>query len=78
MISHDFPSFSRDFPDLKMEFVKPPEPFAFEEPSAPQRWACCEKQFEMYFVAAELAGKLKEVQTAGLLNAAGADAQDIH
>ena len=61
-----------------MEFVKPPESFSFEEPSAPQGWACCEKQFEMYFVAAELAGKSKEVQTVRLLNAAGADAQEIH
>ena len=32
----------------------------------------------MYFVATELAGKSKEVQTARLLNAAGADAQEIH
>ena len=32
----------------------------------------------MYFVVAELAGKSKEVQTVRLLNAAGADAQEIH
>ena len=32
----------------------------------------------MYFVVADLAGKSKEVQTVRLLNAAGADAQEIH
>ena len=61
-----------------MEFVKPPEVFSFEEPNAPQRWARWEKQFKTYFVAAELSAKPKEVQVARLLNAAGAEAQEIH
>ena len=57
----------------KMEFVKPPEPFRFEEPNAPQRWARWQKQFETYFVGAELSGKSQQVQVARLLNAAGGD-----
>ena len=61
-----------------MEFVKPPDTFNFEEPNAPQRWARWEKQFETYFVAAELAGKSQEVQVARLLNAAGPEAQEVH
>ena len=61
-----------------MEFVKPPEAFAFEEPNAPQRWARWLKQFETYFVAAELSTKSQEVQVARLLNAAGPEAQEIH
>ena len=61
-----------------MEFVKPPDVFNFEEPNAPQRWARWEKQFETYFVAAELAGKSQEVQVARLLNAAGPEAQEVH
>lgn len=61
-----------------MEFVKPPEPFRFEEPNAPQRWARWQKQFETYFVAAELSGKSRQVQVARLLNAAGPEAQEIH
>ena len=61
-----------------MEFVKPPEAFAFEEPNAPQRWARWVKQFETYFIAAELSAKSQEVQVARLLNAAGAEAQEIH
>ena len=61
-----------------MEFVKPPEPFVFEGPSAPQRWERWKKQFHTYFVAAELGGKSKEVQVARLLNAAGAEAQEVH
>ena len=61
-----------------MEFVKPPDAFSFEEPNAPQRWARWEKQFKMYFVAAELSTKAKEVQVVRLLNAAGAEAQEIH
>ena len=61
-----------------MEFVKPPEQFSFEEPNAPQRWVRWEKQFNTYFTAAELATKSKEVQVARLLNAAGAEAQEIH
>ena len=61
-----------------MEFVKPPEAFSFEEPNAPQRWARWEKQFNTYFTAAELSEKSEEVQVARLLNAAGAEAQEIH
>ena len=61
-----------------MEYIKPPESFAFEEPNAPQRWARWQKQFQTYFTAAELSGKSKEVQVARLLNAAGAEAQEIH
>ena len=61
-----------------MEFVKPPEPFALEEPNAQQRWTRWIKQFETYFVAAELSGKTAEVQVARLLNAAGPEAQEIH
>ena len=61
-----------------MEYVKPPEPFAFEEPNAPQRWARWQKQFVTYFTAAELSEKSKKVQVARLLNAAGPEAQEIH
>ena len=61
-----------------MEYVKPPEPFAFEEPNAPQRWARWQKQFVTYFIAAELSEKSKAVQVARLLNAAGPEAQEIH
>ena len=61
-----------------MEFVKPPEEFAFGEPNAPQRWARWEKQFEPYFTAAELSNKSKEVQVDCLLNAAGAEAQELY
>ena len=61
-----------------MEYVKPPEPFAFEEPNAPQRWARWQKQFITYFTAAELSEKPKIVQVARLLNAAGPEAQEIH
>ena len=61
-----------------MEYVKPPEPFAFEEPNAPQRWARWQKQFVTYFTAAELSEKSKIVQVARLLNAAGPEAQEIH
>ena len=61
-----------------MEFVKPPDAFSFEEPNAPQRWARWEKQFNTYFVAAELSGKTQEVQVARLLNAAGPEAQEVH
>ena len=61
-----------------MEFVKPPDRFAFEEPNAPQRWARWVKEFETYFVAAELSGKSQEVQVARLLNAAGPEAQEVH
>ena len=61
-----------------MEFVKPPDAFSFEEPNAPQRWARWEKQFRTYFTAAELGEKSKEVQVARLLNAAGAEAQEVH
>ena len=61
-----------------MEFVKPPESFAFEELNAPQRWSRWVKQFNTYFVAAELGAKSKEVQVARLLNAAGPEAQEIH
>ena len=57
-----------------MEFVKPPDAFSFEEPNAAQRW----KQFRTYFIAAELSAKSKEVQVARLLNAAGAEAKEIH
>ena len=63
---------------VRMEFVKPPEAFSFEEPNAPQRWARWEKQFNTYYTAAELAGKTPEVQVARLLNAAGPEAQEIH
>ena len=56
-----------------MEFVKPPDAFVFDGPNTPQRWARWEKQFNTYFVAAELSTKSKEVQVARLLNAAGAD-----
>ena len=58
--------------------MKPPESFSFEEPNAPQRWARWGKQFNTYFTAAELGDKAKEVQVARLLNAAGAEAQEIH
>ena len=61
-----------------MENIRPPEPFAFEEPNAPQRWTRWQKQFKTYFVAAELDSKTKEVQVARLLNAAGPEAQEIH
>ncbi len=61
-----------------MEYVKPPDAFHFEEPNAPQRWARWDKQFKTYFIAAELNTKSKEVQVARLLNAAGAEAQEIH
>lgn len=61
-----------------MEGVKPPEAFNFEEPNAPQRWVRWEKQFRTYHTAAELSGKSQEVQVARLLNAAGAEAQEIH
>ena len=60
------------------EFVKPPGPFSFEEPNAPQRWARWEKQFNTYFGAAELSEKSQDVQVARLLNAAGEEAQEIH
>ena len=58
--------------------MKPPEAFSFEEPNAPQRWARWEKQFETYYVAAELSAKTAEVQVARLLNAAGPEAQEVH
>ena len=58
--------------------MKPPDEFSFEEPNAPQRWARCEKQFETYYVAAELSAKTAEVQVARLLNAAGPEAQEVH
>ena len=61
-----------------MEFVKPPEAFVFDGPNTPQRWTRWEKQFNTYFIAAELSAKGKEVQVARLLNAAGAEAQEIH
>ena len=61
-----------------MEYVKPPDRFAFEEPNAPQRWTRWVKEFENYFVAAELSSKTKEVQVARLLNAAGPEAQEVH
>ena len=61
-----------------MEYVKPPEPFAFEEPNAPQRLARWQKQFVTYFTAAELSEKSKKVQVARLLNAAGPEAQETH
>ena len=57
-----------------MGFVKSPEQFSFEEPNAPQRWVRWEKQFTIYFTAAELETKSKEVQVARLLNAAEAEA----
>ena len=61
-----------------MEFVKPPEQFVFDGPNAPQRWEWWKKQFHTYFVVAELDGKPKEVQVARLLNAASAEAQEVH
>ncbi len=61
-----------------MEFVKPPEPFVFDGPNAPQRWARWEKSFSTYFIAAELSEKSTAVQVARLLNAAGMEAQEIH
>ena len=46
---------------LIMEYVKPPEPLAFEEPNALQCWARWQKQFITYFTAAELSEKTKKV-----------------
>ena len=61
-----------------MEFIKPPEAFIFDGPNVSQRWTRWAKQFETYYTAAELGSKGKNVQIAILLNAAGAEAQEVH
>ena len=62
-----------------MEFaIKPPDAFVFDGPDVSQRWTRWAKQFETFYTAAELSGKDKKVQIAILLNAAGAEAQEVH
>ena len=58
--------------------IKPPDVFVFDGPNVSQRWTRWAKQFETYYLAAELSAKAKGVQVAILLNAAGPEAQEIH
>ena len=58
--------------------IKPPDVFVFDGPNVSQRWTRWAKQFETYYLAAELSSKAKGVQVAILLNAAGPEAQEVH
>ena len=61
-----------------METLKAPESMQFNASNAAELWRRWERQFRVYFDAAELSKKLKATQVAILLHTCGPEGQDIY